>query len=344
MPPKRGKTAGSSAKTPMQAGAKRTRRGNTQAAALAVTDETPTATAAAALTGLKDPSHLRRGDVDQSLAVDYSESTPPPHSEGEERGGEATPTPSSPIPEGFKTASFSNAVLSSASADAATLQESSARIGADASPLGKTQQSYDQTIIHNGSDIEDKEPAAPLTTRERAQSIPYARRIERGYVKGGIPLMPPPNQWPRANGPRASLLERAIVDAHNYYGTYKTMIGQGKSLGRITPIPVVLRPNETPDQYEAEFRRRIHPHNDVMKQRSQRINFARQRVRDLMGGALPPVSSHYASSASPFETSEDASAGAPFHRQQPSRAHQYAGYRSVPKSQNSSSNLHWTKS
>ena len=73
-----------------------------------------------------------------------------------------------------------------------------------------------------------------------------------------------------------------------------------------------------------------------MKQRSQRINFARLRVKEIMGGTVPPVSSHYATSASPLETSKVASAGAPFHRQQPSRAHQYVGYRSVPKSQNSS--------
>ena len=74
-----------------------------------------------------------------------------------------------------------------------------------------------------------------------------------GYVMGTIPLMPPPNQWPRANGPRASLLERAIVDAHDYYGVYEACKAQGKFLGRKSPIPVVLRSNEMPDQYEADF-------------------------------------------------------------------------------------------
>ena len=58
-----------------------------------------------------------------------------------------------------------------------------------------------------------------------------------------------------------------------------------------------------------------------------------------MGGTISPVSSHYATSAIPFETSEEASAGAPFYRQQPSRAHQYLGYRSVPKSRYSSGSL-----
>ena len=51
MPLKRGKVGGSPVKTPTQPRAKRTRRGNTQAAAHNATDETPTATAAAALTG-----------------------------------------------------------------------------------------------------------------------------------------------------------------------------------------------------------------------------------------------------------------------------------------------------
>ena len=84
------------------------------------------------------------------------------------------------------------------------------------------------------------------------------------------------------------------------------MTAHGKSLGRITPNPVVLRSSETPDQYEAEFRRRIHPHIDAMKQRSQQINFARQRVKEITGGSVPSITCYYATSPSPFETSEEA--------------------------------------
>ena len=76
-----------------------------------------------------------------------------------------------------------------------------------------------------------------------------------------------------------------------------------------------------------------------MKQRSQQNNFAQQRVKEIMGGSVPPVTPHYATSASSFEISKDFLAGAPFHRQQPSQAHQYYEYRSVPKSRNSSGNL-----
>ena len=70
------------------------------------------------------------------------------------------------------------------------------------------------------------------------------------------------------------------------------------------PIPVVLRFNETPDQYEADYTRHIHPHRDVMKQRSQRINFAIKRAKEIMGGSVPPVMPHYATSAGSFKTSE----------------------------------------
>ena len=90
MPAKRGKFSGSSMKTLTQPRAKCTRHVNTQAAAHDATDETPSATAAAALTRLVDTSHLRSEDIDPSLIVDYNESTPSPCSEGE-CGGYATP-------------------------------------------------------------------------------------------------------------------------------------------------------------------------------------------------------------------------------------------------------------
>ena len=181
MPPKRGKVGGSSAKTPAQPRAKCTRRATTPAAAPNASDETPTAIAAAVLTGLKDHSHLRSADVDPSLIVDYNESTPPPRSEGE-CGGQATPPPSSPLSTSYETASFVNAVSSSVPSSTATTDKDTAFKGADLSS--------NQTIIHNECDIEDPEPKAPLSTRERAQSITYAKRVSRGYVKDTILMMP----------------------------------------------------------------------------------------------------------------------------------------------------------
>ena len=75
MPPKRCKVGGSSVKTPTQPRAKRTRRVYTQAAVHDATHEALTATAAAALTGLKDPSHLHSADAGPSLIIDCTEST-----------------------------------------------------------------------------------------------------------------------------------------------------------------------------------------------------------------------------------------------------------------------------
>ena len=63
-------------------------------------------------------------DVDPSLIVDYNESTSSPRSDDEERGGVATPTPSSPISPRSETATFTNDVSSSALASAATNIES----------------------------------------------------------------------------------------------------------------------------------------------------------------------------------------------------------------------------
>ena len=249
MLPKKGHVGGSSAKTPTQPRTNRTRRVNSPAASNALVG-TQTATAAVALTGLKDTSHFNSEDVDPSLIVDYNESTPlpSPHSSDADnelmRSDDAAllPIQTSLMAHNMETASFTNAVPS-------TGNESAARKGAAASPLGITTTPYAQTILHNGSDIEDSEPKAPPTTRERAQSVSQASRLERGYVTGGIPKMPLPSNWSRLDGPRASLLERALGDAHNYYGVFQSWRAQGKSLGRIFPTPVVLRSNELPNQY-----------------------------------------------------------------------------------------------
>lgn len=54
--------------------------------------------------------------------------------------------------------------------------------------------------------------------------------IERSYVKGGIPLIPPSTEWPRAPGSSATLLERAIVYAYNYNGTHRKYKIRGNHL------------------------------------------------------------------------------------------------------------------
>ena len=137
MPPKRGHVGGSSAKTPTQPRTKRMRRVNLPAASNALVG-TPTATAAVALTGLKDPSHFNSEDVDPSLIVDYNESTPlpSPHSSDADNklmrkdDGALLPIQTSRMAHNMETATFTNAVLSSALNSAATVNESAAHKGA----------------------------------------------------------------------------------------------------------------------------------------------------------------------------------------------------------------------
>ena len=77
---------------------------------------------------------MRGGDVDPSLIVVYNELTPSPRSEGE-CGGEATPTPSSPLSTSLETASFTNAVSSSVPSSTATNDYSTSLDGASASSI-----------------------------------------------------------------------------------------------------------------------------------------------------------------------------------------------------------------
>ena len=102
-------------------------------------------------------------------------------------------------------------------------------------------------------------------------------------------------QWAESVAPRARYCRRTYL-----LWRLHAWEAQDKALGRKSPIPVVLRSNETPDHYEADFTSRIHPHSDVMKHRSQRINLAVKRVKEKMGGSVPPVTPHYTTSASPL--------------------------------------------
>ena len=154
MPPKRGHVGGSSAKTPTQPRTKHTRRVNSPAASNALVG-TQTATAAVALTGLKDPSHFNSEDVDPSLIVDYNESTPlpSPHSSDADNelmrkdNGELLPIQTSLMAHNMETATFTNAVSSSALDSAATFNESAAHKGGAASPVGIATTPYAHTII-----------------------------------------------------------------------------------------------------------------------------------------------------------------------------------------------------
>ena len=87
----------------------------------------------------------------------------------------------------------------------------------------------------------------------------------------------------------------------------------------ILPIPVVLRSQETTDEYEAEFLHRVNPHSHAIKKRSEKINFAIMRARDILGGIIPPITPRYAAPTIPSGPSKGAAAGAPAHKWTPDR-------------------------
>ncbi|CAI5721544.1 unnamed protein product [Peronospora effusa] len=219
---------------------------------------------------------------------------------------------------------------SSAPTSAATKTKHATSKGVVATQSDVTPQA-DVLTIHNGeSDIGECELEAPPST----PSASLARRREGGYVSGGLPPMPPPSEWMHSDGSSASLLQRATIDAHKFYSVFPLWKKQGKALGRAFPIPVVLRSNETADDYEAELRRRVTLHVDATKQRSQRISFSMKRANDVLGGKRPPINSRYASSfASPFGPSRKTPAGAASHKQPPAQARQRAKRPQAPTSQ-----------
>uniref|UniRef100_M4BEZ5 Uncharacterized protein n=1 Tax=Hyaloperonospora arabidopsidis (strain Emoy2) TaxID=559515 RepID=M4BEZ5_HYAAE len=109
---------------------------------------------------------------------------------------------------------------------------------------------------------------------------------------------------------------------------------EGKRLGLPFPVPVVLFPNETTDQYEAEFLQSTKPHLEAARQRSQRMNFALERARKLVGGNMIPATSCYAAFASPLGLGGAGASGVPARKRQPAQERQHATRQPAPKSQN----------
>ena len=125
-------------------------------------------------------------------------------------------------------------------------------------------------------------------TMDLHPSVSQARQFECRYAPCIIPLMPPPTEWPVVDASVALLLARATNDVHKYYGVLRTSKEEGKRLVRTFPIPFVLFPNKTTDQYKAAFLQRTKPHYDAARKRSQRMNFALGRARKLVSGNTPP--------------------------------------------------------
>lgn len=319
MPPKRG-SGGSSAKTPTHARTKRSRLSDdTESQGVTVTTSTATA-AFASSTPLGDLSV----EDDPALMVDYDESTPLP---SPQRGDEDSELMRHCDDDAILIAAASQVPVAADLPNVAVASQPTVNKAVIAS-------SKDSPQSQGVTCLDDLEQKAPPTALKRVQSVPLARRLEGGYGSRTIPAMPPPSEWPRADGSTAPLLARATLDAHNYYGVFRQWKSQGKTLGRISPIPVVLFPNETTDEYETAFLRRIAPHPEAAKQRSQRISFALERAQKIAGKAITPISRNVAP-ASPVGLSGAAGAGAPARKRQPAQGHRRAGRQLAPRSQNS---------
>ena len=121
--------------------------------------------------------------------------------------------------------------------------------------------SYERQDIYNGeSDFDKPDHKAPIITLGLRPSVSQSRQLKCRYSSDSIPPMPPPTKWPVADESVVPLLARATIDAHKYYGVFRSWNGEGKRLGRTFPITVMLFTNETTDQYEAAFLLHTTPH------------------------------------------------------------------------------------
>ena len=350
MPPKCERDDGSPAKAPTHPSDKHARRENSPTSqSTAVTTSTATE-AVASSTSITDVPPALSAEDDPSLVVDYNESTPLPSSMSDEDSermwygdGAVKPTAddhNAPVTTtaGDVVASMPTdnqpSVVSSVQPSTTTIKESAAHEGAVASTLLPAAPEVIDVRVEV-SDLGAVEHKAQHATLYLGPSVSQARRLEGRYASGGVPPMPPPSEWPTSDGSGAALLATATIDVHKYYGVFYKWKSEGKMLGRICPIPVVLFPNETTDRYEAAFLRRSKPHADAVRQRSQRLNFALERARFLTVGNVPPTSSRYAPSAGPTGPSGASGAGVPARKQQPAQARRRAVRQPVPKSQNS---------
>ena len=158
-------------------------------------------------------------------------------------------------------------VVSSVQPSTTNIKERAAHEGAVASTLLRAAPEFiDLRVeVYNLGAVEHKIQRGTL---DLGPSVSQARRLGGHCASGGVPPMSPPSEWPTSDGSGAALLATTTIDVHKYYGVFPKWKYEGKMLGRICPIPVVLFPNETTDQYEAAFPRRSKPHADAERQRS----------------------------------------------------------------------------
>lgn len=119
----------------------------------------------------------------------------------------------------------------------------------------------------------------------------------------GLPIMPPPEQWPAGNAPKNLLAKARLAFAdydRSFHAWREKKLRDASGAKRVHPIPVLLFTGETEEQYEAAFiasLRRVGPDGTVREvstdpqgERSQRLQFALGRMSEYRAheGLLPP--------------------------------------------------------
>ena len=109
----------------------------------------------------------------------------------------------------------STTISSTITKESATLDGSTASLSVNVS--------YERENIHNGKpNFGEPEHKAPTRTLDFCPSVSQARRFEGRCSSGSTPLMPPPTEWPVVDWSVETLLARATLDAHKYYGVFRT--------------------------------------------------------------------------------------------------------------------------
>lgn len=144
----------------------------------------------------------------------------------------------------------------------------------------RTGEEHDVTMTVGESVITNHETGLePVAVRDRTRD-------------NSLRVMPPADEWPVGNSD-GNLLAQARVNVEDYDHSFAAERERARNFGapRVHPIPVVLYPRETQAEYEAAFRSHVESklladgsrrsvYADAAAQRSQRMQFAVERVRE----------------------------------------------------------------
>ncbi len=210
--------------------------------------------------------------VDSSDAVDYEESSPePPSPDARESRRQTLSITEYRASRSQSQQASNDGRANQTSSEQATAPVASEVIAAPSSSQPSTPRSA---------------PGVPATPDSRAAC--EHRNLDP------LQTMPPPESWPLVSS-ASTLMAQALVSAADYYSTFVEWRRRARTVfrGAVHPIPIVLEPGETPEEYERKLATSIRLSRNLTTQRGQRINFAEARARDHHGG-VPPRPNRYA--------------------------------------------------